>query len=234
MATGALSLVLALAAVAAEPETSAPRLVSAAPTRAGEEWSPRRLFNAGLRAEERGDLTLACQLYMAARLAPRLAFADELYARGAALRKLRLLAGRDDDAAAAAATLIGDSGDAGDLAPLLRTLLRRLDPGVREPLEVVNGQIISVRFHRPTGQVLVELEVDGGDRRVLEADGTVGPFSAGHRVAVVMRRIRGKAAVGWRLVAMGAEHADGWQILRVRGLPGPGMESGVEAVSQRR
>jgi hypothetical protein len=151
----ALALFYAPAALAAEPA----RLVFAAPTRAGEEWSARRLFNAALRAEERGNLMAACQLFMASRLAPRASFADVLYARGAALRLVRLLAGRDDDAALASALIIEDRGETSDLGPLIRSLMRRLRP---EPE-------VDVQHHRPlryapkTEHVTMELRLDGGD-----------------------------------------------------------------------
>src|SRR5262245_33086245 len=82
------------------------KIVRAAPLRQDNEWPPRRLFNAGLDAEQHGNLTLAVQLYMSARLAVRTSIADELYVRGAALRLVRILSGYDDDAAAAVATLI--------------------------------------------------------------------------------------------------------------------------------
>ncbi len=220
---GFAAISLALAIVAAQPDPE-PRLLLAAPTRTGVEASPRRLFNAALRAQEKGDLALAVQLFMAARLAPRLSFADELYARGAAQRQVRLLAGRDDDAAAAAAVMIGNhKNEAGDLEALIRTLLRRFDPGHSDALEIANGTLMSVRFHRPTGRVWIEIEIDGAERRLIEADGPIGPFSAGHRVAIVMAKLHGKAAIGWRLIAMGGERSDGWQILSARGVPGAGI-----------
>jgi hypothetical protein len=216
---GAGALIAFLLAALLAASDAQPELLAAASTRSAEEPSPRRLFNAGLRAEERGDLGEACRLFMAARLVPRLSFADELYARGAALRQVRLLAGRDEDAATAAALLLGATGaESGDLGPLIGRLLRRFEPGAKRPLEQHTGTIVSLRFHRPSGHVLVEVEIDGGERRIIEAEGVVAPFSAGDRVAIVIRRIKGHAAAGWRLVAMGQERSDGWQILRVESL----------------
>jgi hypothetical protein len=87
----AASLALSLAPAARADDGA---LVVAAPTRSAEEASPRRLFNAALRAEEKGDLLAATQLLLAARLAPRRALADTIYARGAGLRLVRLLAPR--------------------------------------------------------------------------------------------------------------------------------------------
>ena len=195
------------------------RLVMAAPVKGGAEWSPRRLFNAGLEAEERGNLVHATQLYMAARLATRTVFADDLYARGSGLRLLRVLAGRDSDAAVAAAILVAGSARASDLAPLVRSLVRRLHNEPR--LEALSGTILSMRYHRRTGRVLVELEDEMSKVvRIVDAEGPVGPFSAGHRVRAVVRRMYGDAEAGWRVVALAAGDADGWQLLRVRGLPG--------------
>ncbi len=198
------------------------RFVVAASTRS-EEQSPRRLFNAGLRAEETGNLALACQLFMAARLAGRDGVADKLYARGAALRLVRLLAGRDDDAASAAAVLIEDRGESSDLGPLVRTLLRRVQ-GERPAVEIVTGTLLSTRWTRATDGVLLELELDGGDTRVVEADAPVSPLSAGLRVRAMVRKTSGRAAAGWRLIAMGREQADGWQLIRVADLPGTPMD----------
>ncbi|MCK6544336.1 hypothetical protein L6R52_00555 [Myxococcota bacterium] len=195
-------------------------IVRAAPLRGDAEWPPRRLFNAGLEAEQQGNKTRAVQLYMSARLAARGTIADELYARGAGLKLVRILAGYDDDAATAAALLV--TSEAGektttDLAPLIRTLLRRVDREDQE-LQVLRGTIASIRFHQ--GRASIELALADGDRRIVAADGAVGPFSAGDEVRAFVRRDSTRAAAGWRLVGMGHAKADGWQLLAVSGLPG--------------
>lgn len=219
---GAL-VVLALAGGAIPAKAEPPgRFVVAASTRS-EEQSPRRLFNAGLRAEEGGNLALACQLFMAARLAARESVADVLYARGAALRLVRVLAGRDDDAASAAAVLIEDAGESSDLGPLVRTLLRRVR-GERPAVEMLSATLVATRWARATDTVLLELELDSGEQRVVEADAPVSPLSAGLRVKVLVRKTHGRASSSWRLVAMGREHADGWQLIRVADLPGTPMD----------
>jgi hypothetical protein len=195
-------------------------LLRAAPLRGDPEWSPRRLFNAGLAAEDNGNKTLAVQLYMSARLAARGGIADDLYARGAGLRLVRVLAGYDDDAAAAAAYLV--QREAGvrattDLAPLIRTLLRRFD---RDELALLTGTIMSVRVQKTTGHALVALHTEDGERRVVYAEGFVGPFSAGDPVRVLVKKENSRSAASYRLVAMSHAKADGWQILGVSGLPG--------------
>lgn len=224
----ALALFYAPAALAAEPA----RLVFAAPTRAGEEWSARRLFNAALRAEERGNLMAACQLFMASRLAPRASFADVLYARGAALRLVRLLAGRDDDAALASALIIEDRGETSDLGPLIRSLMRRLEAGKPE-VELLSGTIASLRYVPKTEHVTMELELDGGDRRVIEAEAPVAPFSAGNRVTTLVRRVAGRAQASLHLVALGRERLDGWVLLRVRDLPGDPFDAEGSMIGRR-
>lgn len=216
-----VALALALSTVPAQAEPPG-RFVVAASTRS-EEQSPRRLFNAGLRAEEGGNLALACQLFMAARLAARESVADMLYARGAALRLVRVLAGRDDDAASAAAVLIEDAGESSDLGPLVRTLLRRVR-GERPAVEMLSATLVATRWARATDSVLLELELDSGEQRVVEADAPVSPLSAGLRVKVLVRKTHGRASSSWRLVAMGREHADGWQLIRVSDLPGTPMD----------
>lgn len=218
-------LVVALALFAQVPawaDEPVGRFVVAASTRS-EEQSPRRLFNMGLRAEESGNLALACQLFMAARLAGRDSVADVLYARGAALRMVRVLAGRDDDAASAAAVLIEDAGESSDLGPLVRTLLRRVH-GDRPSVELLSATLVSTRWTRATDGVLLELELDNGDTRIVEADAPVSPLSAGLRIRAVVRKTSGRAASSWRLIAMGREQADGWQLIRVADLPGTPMD----------
>jgi hypothetical protein len=183
------------------------------------------LFNAGLAAEEEGNLARACQLYMAARLATRTAFADGLYARGAGLRLLRVLAGRDEDAATAAAILVANAARVSDLEPLARLLLKRLD-GEASEIEQWIGTILSVRYSPGSGHVSVELSADeAGEMRVVESEAPIGPFSAGDRVRVLMRRVSGRAAFAWRVVAVAGEQADGWQLMRVRALPGEHLQA---------
>jgi hypothetical protein len=209
-------------------------LVLAAPTRSAEEASPRRLFNAALRAEEKGDLLAATQLLLAARLAPRRALADTLYARGAGLRLVRLLAPRDDDAALAAALLVDDGGVSSDLAPLIRALMRRLDDGREAPVKVWSGVLTQLRYEARLDRVYAELELDGGARHLFEADGPIGPFSAGHRVTVMVhesRSVRGASRIA--LVAMKSARLDGWQLLRVRRLPGRGVDPELGALPPR-
>ena len=131
------TLLLSLA-LSAQP-VGAPRLLFAAPLTEHAPRSPRQLFNAALSAEEQSNVTKACQLYLAARLAPRAAFADELYARGAAIRLVRLLAERDEDAAAAAALMVhgtisykeamSQSADPEDLSLKLRRMFPNLEQG---------------------------------------------------------------------------------------------------------
>lgn len=207
-----------LAPVAAVADDA--QLVRAAPLRGDAEWPPRRLFNAGLEAEQQGNKTRAVQLYMSARLAGRGTIADDLYARGAGLRLVRILAGYDDDAATAAALLV--TGEAGektttDLAPLIRTLLRRVERDDQE-LQVLRGTIASIRFQQ--GRASIELTLADGERRIIAADGSVGPFSAGDEVRAFVRRDSTRAAASWRLVGMGHAKSDGWQLLAVSGLPG--------------
>lgn len=209
-----------------------PQLVRAAPIRGTRIQSPRRLFNTGLAQEEQGNVTKAVQFYLSARLSVRHSFADELYARGAGYRLVRILAGYDDDAAAAAAMLVSDEADSpvtSDLAPLVRTLLRRLDDeGAGPDLESARGVIVSVRYKPRTEQTVIEVMEDEEERRLVLAEGPVGPFSAGDPVRILVRRDRHRAFAGWRLVAIGHAKADGWQLLSVSGLPGQaGAEYGV-------
>jgi hypothetical protein len=209
-------------------------LLRAAPLRGDPEWAPRRLFNAALNAEEQGNVTLAVQLYMSARLANRDSIADELYARGAGLRLVRILAGYDDDAAAAAAMLVTKEAGARattDLAPLIRSLMRRFDRSDDKELNYITGTIASIRV-KPAGTALIELRLDDavkeGEKRIVVAEGPVGPFSAGDPVRVLARREVMRALTQWRLVAMSHAKADGWQILAVNGLPGePGPAYGA-------
>ncbi|MFO0726773.1 MAG: hypothetical protein U1E65_23500 [Myxococcota bacterium] len=229
----AILIALALSAVAGPSSADeSSRLVFAAPTRAGEEWSARRLFNAALRSEERGNLLAACQLFMASRLAPRSSFADVLYARGAALRLVRLLAGRDDDAALAAAMLIEDKGETSDLGPLIRTLMRRLE-SERSEVELMTGTLLSLRYNPRTERVTIEVEVDGGDRKIIEADGAVAPFSAGNRVTALVRRVSGRASAGLHLIGLSKEGHDGWTMLRIHGLPGDPFEKEGSLIGRR-
>jgi hypothetical protein len=221
-----LLLPVALLLAVASPAQAKPTLVRAAPLRGGELQSPRRLFNIGLNEEEQGNLTRAVQFYLSARLSVRHSFADELYARGAGYRLVRILAGYDDDAAAAAAMLVSSDADApisSDLAPLIRTLLRRL----MEDLESKKGVISSIRYRARENQTVIEIEGLDDERQLILAEGSVGPFSAGDRVRILMRRDRKQALAGWRLVAIGPSENDSWQMLAVSGLPGePGEAYG--------
>lgn len=214
--------------LAAPPAFADPTMVRAAPIRAGEIQSPRRLFNTGLSEEEEGNLTRAVQFYLSARLSARHSYADELYARGAGFRLVRILAGYDDDAAAAAAILVSAEEDltlSSDLAPLIRTLLRRLDDeGAGPDLETTTGVIASIRFRPRHNQTVIEVESEE-EKRLILADGVVGPFSAGDQVRILVRRDRKRAYAGWRLVAIGHAEADGWQMLSVTGLPGEAGEA---------
>jgi hypothetical protein len=202
-----------LSAAALPAHADPPRLLSAAAPRSGHD-SPRRLFNLGLRAEEEGDRRKACRLYLAVRLALRASYADELYARGAALRLVRLLVGEDEDAALAAAVLAdGDAiGDASDLFPIVRGLMRRFG----RDAELVQGLIVSVRYQKTSGEVLIELENDAAERRIVAADGPIAPFSAGQRVRALLVRAEGRASAAFDLVAIGADASDAWSLLRVR------------------
>lgn len=220
-----LVLASALSATIAQAQSDQEKIVRAAPLRQDAEWPPRRLFNAGLDAEQRGNLTVAVQLYMSARLAERASVADELYARGAALRLVRILSGYDDDAAAAVASLIKDeAGDrtSTDLAPLLRSMIRRIErASEKEELSFMTGTISSIRVPHGSGHALIELRLnDEGERRIIAAEGPVGPFSAGDPVRVMVRRDSARAAAGWKLIGMAHAKADGWQILAITGLPG--------------
>jgi hypothetical protein len=218
---------LAVAALEARAEDQ--KIVRAAPLRQDAEWPPRRLFNAGLDAEQRGNLTLAVQLYMSARLAVRVSIADDLYARGAALRLVRILSGYDDDAAAAVASLIKEETST-DLAPLIRSLTRRIERwGEKEELAFMTGTIASIRVPHNAAHALIELRLnEEGERRIIAAEGPVGPFSAGDPVRVMVRKDHSRAASSWKLIGMAHAKADGWQILAISGLPGdPGPAYGA-------
>lgn len=199
---------------------AAPCLVRAAPASGSATWSPRRLFNAGLGAEEKGDPLTAVRLYLAARLADRHSFADELYAKGAGLRLIRVLAGYDDDAATAVALLVEDEVErpSTDLAPLIRTLVRRLDPEEGRELELVHGRVDALRFRDADGAAVVEIGLADGTRRTIAAHGPIGPFSAGDEVRALVRRDRHGEWNEWRLVSMAFSKKDGWGLLAVEGL----------------
>lgn len=229
--------VLAVAAlltfIAAPAQADEQKIVRAAPLRQDSDWPPRRLFNAGLEAEQKGNLVVAVQLYMSARLASRVSIADDLYARGAALRLVRILSAHDDDAAAAVATLIKEeAGDrtSTDLAPLIRSLIRRADRANDEhELSFMTGTIASIRVPNNASNALIELRLEGeGERRIISAEGPVGPFSAGDPVRVMVKRDNTRAASAWKLIGMAHAKADGWQILAISGLPGaPGPAYGA-------
>ena len=200
----------------------APALVRAAEA-APVAQSPRRLFNLGLGAEERGDGTHAVARYLAAGLVPRSSFADALYARGAALRLVRLLAGRDDDAAAAVACLVAtDDGlrPGTDLSPLLRSLLAR----VEQDLILAEGILSSVRLDAAGGAILEVLDGSGGVLTI-HAPAPVAPFSAGDGVRVLARQRAGGPV---ELLALGQAEVGAWRRLAVRGLGRAGV-----AVSSR-
>lgn len=174
--------------------------------------SPRRLFNKGLAAEERGDNLDAVASYMAARLAHRTSFADTLYARGAGLRLIRLLAGRDDDAAAAVASVLADSGGSRpgtDLSPLVRSLLAR----VEHELQPVEGVLQSVQLLKAGGTRLVIVEA-GGELQTVDATAPVGPFSPGDKVRLLMRPREGAQAT---LVVLGRAGEGGWRLMTLAG-----------------
>jgi hypothetical protein len=221
MSRGSL-LGLAWVVLAALPSTAwaERQLVRAAPVAGHESWSPRRLFNAALAGEQRGDLMGAVQLYLSARLSRRESFADQLYARGAGLRLVRVLAGVDDDAATAAALMVSAEAERGsptDLAPLIRSLLHRLENAGE--LEVLKGTIAAVRFHKRLGCSIVEVEDEHTEeRRVILAEGTIGPFSAGDLVRMLVKKDQTRALASWRMVAVGPAEADGWQVVSVQGL----------------
>jgi hypothetical protein len=229
----ALAIAAVLSFLAASAQAEEQKIVRAAPLRQDAEWPPRRLFNAGLDAEQKGNLTHAVQLYMSARLAQRVSIADDLYVRGAALRLVRILSGYDDDAAAAVATLIKEeAGDRAstDLAPLIRSLLRRADKANDDhELSFMTGTIVSIRVPSGASNALIELRLDGeGERRIIGAEGPVGPFSAGDPVRVMVKRDSARAASSWKLIGMAHAKADGWQILAISGLPGePGPAYGA-------
>jgi hypothetical protein len=169
---------------------------------------------------------------MSARLAVRVSVADELYARGAALRLVRILSAHDDDAAAAVAALIKEEATdrtTTDLAPLIRSLLRRFEKESRD-LSFMTGTIASVRVPSGSSYALIELNLDGGEgeRRIIAAEGPVGPFSAGDPVRVLVRKDNTRASSSWKLIGMAHAKADGWQILAISNLPGePGPAYGA-------
>lgn len=228
-----LLLSVAALATALPARAEDEKIIRAAPLRQDSDWPPRRLFNAGLDAEQHGNITFAVQLYMSARLAVRASVADDLYARGAALRLVRILAGYDDDAAAAVASLIRE--EAGertttDLAPLLRSLIRHIERGAdKEEMVFMLGTIASIRVPQGATHALIELRLDNeGERRIIAAEGPVGPFSAGDPVRVVVKKDNTRAASSWKLIGMAHAKADGWQILAIAGLPGePGPAYGA-------
>ncbi len=215
-----LSIVCATLALAQVAEAS-PTLVRAAPTSGTTVWSPRRLFNAGLAAEENGGSVEAVRLYLAARLAPRKSYADELYAKGAGLRLVRILAGYDDDAATAAAMLVEDEARRSgytDLSPLIRTLVGRLQDDAGE-LEIIRGRIDAVRYRAPDDAAVIRLKMKDGAMRVFAAHGPVGPFSAGDQIRAMVRRERHGHWAEWRLVSLSYAGDDGWGLLAVDNLP---------------
>lgn len=204
-----LTLVVLCGADADERPTE---LVRAAAPTSGRVPSPRRLFNSGLAAEEQGQGPQAVARYLQARMVPRTSFADALYARGAGLRLLRLLAGRDDDAATAIAALLARDGEpepGSELSPLMRSLLAR----VGERLEVWTGVVTAVTLDRAGGAWLTLRRPDGDARKVW-SPAPVSPFSAGDPARVVARR-RGDDYV---LVALGRPETRTWGLLAVRGL----------------
>lgn len=207
---------IALVSLAVTDGASAAALVQAAPTE-GRAASPRRLFNMGLAAEEKGDGLGAVARYMAARAVPRTSFADTLYARGAGLRLIRLLAGRDDDAAAAIATALAQDGGSRpgtDLSPLVRSLLAH----VERDLEVLEGVLVAVRLDAEGGTELRVVDAEGVSR-LIRAIAPVRPFTAGDAVRVLVRR--GPEAVA-QLVAMGPKADQAWRLLEVRSVPSLG------------
>lgn len=177
--------------------------------------SPRRLFNLGLADEEASRPTDAVARYLAARGVPRSSFADALYARGAGLRLLRLLAGRDDDAAAAVAFALARDGDAKpgeELSPLVRSLLARVD----RDLLAIEGLVVGMRITK-NGEAEVEVADAEGRRHRVLAPAPVRPFTAGDEVRVVARAHPDAPTAPARLVAMGAKAAAAWALLAVRG-----------------
>jgi len=213
--------ILALVGQLATPAES--RTVLAAAQATDSAWSPRRLFNAGLVAEETGNLTEACQFMMAARLTMRRGFTDDLYAKGALLRLLKIVAGRDEDAATAAAFQVARAARSSALDPMVKMLVRRLDR--TDDLASVTGTILSVRLDKRTRHLMIELEPDHGTARIIDVGPRLGSFTAGHRVRALLRRVDGRARAGWRLVALSAERAEGWELMRVRGLEGAPVPS---------
>jgi hypothetical protein len=116
-------------------------------------------------------------------------------------------------------SLEADASFSSDLAPLIRTLLNR-------DLERTTGVIASVRYRPREDQSVIELEVDGeSDKRLILAEGVIGPFTAGDHVRLLIRKDRKHAFAGWRLIAAGPSEADGWQMLAVTGLPGEAGEA---------
>ncbi len=175
--------------------------------------SPRQLFNQGLGHEERGERTEAIRAYLAAGLGSKSSFADELYAQGAGLRLVRLLAGEDDDAALAVAIgLAGEVDQEEPASPLLRSLLSRLNLE-RARWQHGKASIASVRYRTEDNLSLIELRKEGGKRQVVLAKGRISPFTAGDQIRVVLRKESKKALAGWRLVAMGYQSEPAWRLL---------------------
>ncbi|MEQ9498326.1 MAG: hypothetical protein RIT81_15745 [Deltaproteobacteria bacterium] len=200
---------------------ASPTLVRAAPTTGTTVWSPRRLFNAALAAEENGGSVEAVRLYLAARLAPRKSYADQMYAKGAGLRLVRILAGYDDDAATAAAMLVDDEARRSgytDLAPLIRSLVRRMEDPEAD-LQIVRGRIDAVRYRPADDAAVVRLRLRDGSLRVFAAHGPVGPFSAGDQIRALVRREQFGQWAHWRLVSLSYAGDDGWGLLAVDNLP---------------
>ena len=82
-------------------------------------------------------------------------------------------------------------------------------------LEMRSGTITSMRYRKASGVVHIELDGDDGEKRIISSDAPVSPFTAGQQVRVLLRRMHGKAAAGWRVIAMAHSDASSWEIIRV-------------------
>jgi peroxiredoxin len=97
--------------------------------------------------------------------------------------------------------------------------MRRLDDAREAPVKVWSGVLTQLRYEARLDRVYAELELDGGARHLFEADGPIGPFSAGHRVTVMVhesRSVRGASTKSRPLLATASARGPGTALPRKR------------------